>query len=72
LLKIFIPLGFPIPIIKATIFKQFCGGESINDCNPAIEELGSYNIKTILIKSQNLVTNTKIARIESYKIISSV
>lgn len=27
LLKIFLPLWFPIPIIKATIFKQFCGGK---------------------------------------------
>jgi len=47
-LKIFMPLGFPIPIIKATIFKQFCGGESIEGCNSMIDELGYYNIKTIL------------------------
>ena len=26
LLKIFMPLWIPIPIIKGTIFKQFCGG----------------------------------------------
>ena len=48
MLKIFMPLGFPIPIIKATIFKQFCGGESIEECDDTINELGSYNIKTIL------------------------
>lgn len=48
LLAIFMPLGFPIPIIRATIFKQFCGGESIADCNKTIEDLGQYNIKTIL------------------------
>ncbi len=48
LLKIFMPLWFPIPIIKATIFKQFCGGESINDCEKAINQLSSNNIKTIL------------------------
>lgn len=48
MLKIFMPLGFPIPIIRATIFKQFCGGESITDCNNAIHDLGNYNIKTIL------------------------
>ncbi|MCB0401838.1 MAG: proline dehydrogenase family protein [Flavobacteriales bacterium] len=48
LLKIFMPLWFPIPIIKATIFKQFCGGESINDCESAIQQLSSNNIKTIL------------------------
>ena len=48
LLKIFLPLKFPIPIIKATIFKQFCGGESIDDCNKTINNLGAQNVKTIL------------------------
>ncbi|MCB0409821.1 MAG: proline dehydrogenase family protein [Flavobacteriales bacterium] len=48
LLKIFLPLWFPIPIIKATIFKQFCGGESIEDCDKTITNLGQQNVKTIL------------------------
>ena len=48
LLKVFMPLWFPIPIIKATIFKQFCGGESIEDCDETINKLGGYHIKTIL------------------------
>lgn len=48
MLKIFMPLWFPIPIIKATIFKQFCGGESINDCEDTIERLSNQNVKTIL------------------------
>jgi proline dehydrogenase len=48
LLKIFLPLWFPIPIIKATIFKQFCGGENINDCEKAISDLSNQNVKTIL------------------------
>ena len=48
LLKIFMPLWFPIPIIKATIFKQFCGGESIEDCGKTIQNLSNHNIKTIL------------------------
>jgi len=48
LLKIFMPLWFPIPIIKATIFKQFCGGESIEDCDKTIQNLSNHNIKTIL------------------------
>ncbi len=47
-LKIFMPFYFPIPIIKATIFKQFCGGESIEDCETTISELAKNNIKTIL------------------------
>lgn len=48
LLNIFMPLYFPIPIIRATIFKQFCGGESIADCDKTIEELSKNNVKTIL------------------------
>lgn len=35
-------------IIKATIFKQFCGGETIDECTAAIAELRKYNIGTIL------------------------
>jgi len=35
-------------IIKPTIFKQFCGGENIEECTKAIEQLGKYNIGTIL------------------------
>lgn len=35
-------------IIKATIFKQFCGGETIEECDKAIKELGKFNIGTIL------------------------
>lgn len=35
-------------IIKATIFKQFCGGENIRECDTTIRELGKFNIGTIL------------------------
>lgn len=35
-------------LIKNTIFKQFVGGETINDCDRTISELGKYNIGTIL------------------------
>ncbi|MDF2436832.1 MAG: proline dehydrogenase [Bacteroidota bacterium] len=35
-------------LIKATIFKQFCGGETIEECDRAIAELGKFNIGTIL------------------------
>lgn len=47
-LDILLPLWFPIPIIKATIFKHFCGGESIEDCDKTIISLGTQNVKTIL------------------------
>jgi proline dehydrogenase len=40
---------FPIRwIIKPTIFKQFVGGENIEECNKTVEELGKFGIGTIL------------------------
>lgn len=34
-------IGLPIQgIIKNTIYKQFCGGETIQGCAPAIRQLG--------------------------------
>ncbi|MBY0543343.1 MAG: proline dehydrogenase family protein [Sphingobacteriaceae bacterium] len=42
-------IGFPIKgAIKATIFKQFCGGETIADCEHTIEQLSLGKVGTIL------------------------
>ena len=42
-------INLPIdPIIKKTIFKQFCGGTTIQDCEQTIQQLSNYNIGTIL------------------------
>ncbi len=42
-------LGLPVEgLIKATIFEQFCGGETIGECNSTIETLGNSHIGTIL------------------------
>ncbi len=35
-------------LIKHSIFEQFCGGETIAECRPVTDELGKYNIGTIL------------------------
>ncbi|MFY0688877.1 MAG: proline dehydrogenase family protein [Cyclobacteriaceae bacterium] len=35
-------------LIKSTIFDQFCGGESINDCAQTINQLGEFRVHTIL------------------------
>lgn len=35
-------------LIKRTLFYQFCGGESIHDCEATIQQLYDYNVKTIL------------------------
>jgi len=47
LAQIAVRLGFKF-LIKKTIFKQFCGGENINDCELAISELANRNVGTIL------------------------
>lgn len=42
-------VGLPIQgLIRNTIYKQFCGGESIEGCKSAIAELGAGNVTTIL------------------------
>ncbi|MCB9224820.1 MAG: proline dehydrogenase family protein [Crocinitomicaceae bacterium] len=47
--KVAFAIHLPIKgMIKKTIFKQFCGGESINDCDTKISQLGQFNIGTIL------------------------
>ncbi|MEQ8625926.1 MAG: proline dehydrogenase family protein [Vicingaceae bacterium] len=49
LLEIALKLNLPvIGMVKATVFEHFCGGESIEDCEPRIQELMHYNVKTIL------------------------
>jgi len=45
----FLNVGLPIQgAIKATIFQQFCGGETIAECNKAIEQLDKGGVGTIL------------------------
>lgn len=47
--KFALSLGLPVDgLIKKTVFEQFCGGETIEECQKAIERLGASNIGTIL------------------------
>ncbi len=34
--------------LKPTVFSHFCGGETIDECDPTIRQLGSSNVQTIL------------------------
>ncbi|MEO6284849.1 MAG: proline dehydrogenase family protein [Dyadobacter sp.] len=48
-IKLALKLNLPIKnLIRLTIFEQFCGGETINDCNATITLLGQSGIGTIL------------------------
>ena len=42
-------LHFPMePLIKRTIFRQFCGGETIDECKTTNDDLSRFGIGTIL------------------------
>ena len=42
-------IGLPVKgLIKATIFKHFCGGETIAECENTIQQLASGKVGTIL------------------------
>ncbi len=44
-------------IIKKTLFAQFCGGESIEDCKNIVKLLGDHNVQTILDYSVEGIKN---------------
>lgn len=47
--KFALALGLPVHgLIKETIYEQFCGGETIEECEPVIKQLGQAHIGTIL------------------------
>lgn len=47
--NIALKMGLPVKgIIRKTIFAQFCGGETINECDKTINNLGKFGIGTIL------------------------
>jgi proline dehydrogenase len=47
--NLFLNIGLPIQgLIKSTIFKQFCGGETIAECENTIKHLGDSHVGTIL------------------------
>ncbi|MAJ51323.1 MAG: proline dehydrogenase [Flammeovirgaceae bacterium] len=49
IIKCALKFRFPIKgLIKATLFDQFCGGESIQGCEKKINQLNTFNVKTIL------------------------
>jgi proline dehydrogenase len=49
LVKTALNMHLPVKkLIKYTIFEHFCGGETIQDCEKTIAELGRYGIGTIL------------------------
>jgi len=72
-IKLAFKIGLPISsLIKATIFDQFCGGESIGDCDDAISHLGKSNIGTILDYSVEGEKNEKAFSETANEIIQTI
>lgn len=47
--KIALFIRFPLgPFVKPTIFSQFCGGETIDECDETMSAIGTYNVGSIL------------------------
>ena len=47
--KFALAIGLPVEgLIKSTIFEQFCGGETIEECEPIVRKLGAAGIGSIL------------------------
>ena len=66
-------LGLPIKgIIRKTIFKQFCGGETIDNCRNTSLELRKYGIATVLdysVEGEKNEEGFELAVIETLKTI---
>ncbi len=67
--KLAIKLNLPFveAIIKRTIFKQFCGGITLSDCQSTIDHLKEHNTRTILdygAESKSAAKDLDIARDE--------
>ena len=46
--NLFLKIGLPIKsLIKATIFRQFCGGETIQECKSTIQHLNNGLVGSI-------------------------
>ncbi|MGZ5282581.1 MAG: proline dehydrogenase family protein [Bacteroidia bacterium] len=58
LLKFAVNFGLPVkPIIKATLYKHFVGGETLEDCLPTVAKLAKSNVKSILDYSEEGLHN---------------
>lgn len=66
MIKLAFQLNLPVKgLIKKTLFNQFCGGESIEDCTHTINSIGKHRVLTILdysvegLKNEDGYNNTK-------------
>lgn len=66
-------IGLPIKgIIKATIFEQFCGGETIEECTSTIESMWKHHVGTILDYSVEGKTSAEDFEATTKEIIATI
>lgn len=66
-------VGLPIKgIIKSTIFKQFCGGETIEDCTSTIQSMWESRVGTILDYSVEGKTSVEDFEATTAEIIATI
>src|SRR6186713_1169224 len=47
--KFALSVGLPVQgLIKSSVFAQFCGGETIEECEPTVEKLAAAHVGSIL------------------------
>jgi proline dehydrogenase len=72
-IKLFLFLHFPIKkLIKSTIFEQFCGGETIQECKQTIDQLQLGKIGTILDYSVEGEENEKSFQTTKQEILKTI
>ncbi|MHA8054074.1 proline dehydrogenase family protein [Aquirufa sp. Wall-65K1] len=72
-IKLFLFLHLPVKkIIKTTLFGQFCGGESIQECQTTIHELDKAHIGTILDYSVEGEENDKSFQLTKNEILKTI
>ena len=48
-LNIALKINFPLKwIVKPTVYKHFCGGETIAECDPVVRKMATYGVESIL------------------------
>ena len=68
-----IRIGLPVTsLIKSTIFRHFCGGETIKECESVISELSEFGVGSILDYSVEGAENEKRFRYTSEEIIRTI
>ncbi|RXK47164.1 proline dehydrogenase [Aquirufa rosea] len=72
-IKLFLFLHLPVKkIIKTTLFGQFCGGETIQECQSTIDQLDKAHIGTILDYSVEGEENDKSFQITKNEILKTI